>query len=141
MATPSRTSSRSTPAIPVANGPDLLAAIESDLQALGRLQPNWDSYGALRINPDTIAAACGFVRCLSDRLARRPRVVPLSTGNLQLEWHDGPRILELEFETPQTIRYLQWDPERHVEIEETFPATEMDKAVELLQWFLSGTGV
>src|SRR5438132_1629589 len=92
---------------------------EADLQGLGRLPPNWDGYSAPPINPDIIAAARAFLGALAPNLAGRPGVVPMSTGNLQLEWHEGPKILEMEFESPQTIRYLRWHPEQGVEEEDT----------------------
>ena len=66
-----------------------------------------------------------------------PRVVPLSSGALQLEWHDGPKSLELEFESPDSIRYLQWDPQVEVEREDSFPITDKSKSIGLLEWFMS----
>jgi hypothetical protein len=65
----------------------------------------------------------------------------MSTGNLQFEWHQGKKVLELEFESADTIRFLQWHPEQNVEEEDTFPASDTDRAVDLIQWFMSGTGV
>ena len=118
--------------------PDFADAVGSRLDELGRLQPNWDGYGSPVIDPDIIAAARGFVRSLPKDIAYRPIIVPMSTGNLQFEWHKASKILELEFETPQLIHYLQWHPESKVEEEGTFPATNIDKAVDLIQWFMSG---
>lgn len=63
----------------------------------------------------------------------------MSTGNLQFEWHHGRKVLELEFETADTIHFLQWDPEQHIEEEDTFRASDIDRAVDLIQWFMSGT--
>jgi hypothetical protein len=121
--------------------PDFAEVVQAELRQLGQLQTNWDGYGGQPIDPAVIAAACAFVRSLPENLAFRPRVVPMSPGNLQLEWHAGKKILELEFETPGTIHFLQWHPERDVEEEDTFPAKDIDKAVELIQWFMSGVCV
>ena len=63
----------------------------------------------------------------------------MSNGTLQLEWHDGPKSLELEFESPSSIRYLQWHPEQGIEAEDSFPLTKIDAAVDLIRWFSSGT--
>lgn len=70
-----------------------------------------------------------------------PHLGRMSPGNLQLEWHQGPKVLELEFESPQMIRYLQYDPRAGVEEEDSFWVTDIDRAVDLIQWFMSGTCV
>jgi hypothetical protein len=121
--------------------PEFIPAVETELNDLAQLRPNWDCYGAPAIDPGIIAAARKFIEALPANLVYRPRVVPMSTGNLQFEWHHGSKILELEFETPQTIHFLQWHPEASVEEEETFPATDLERAVDLIQWFMSGTCV
>jgi hypothetical protein len=112
--------------------------IEVDLRALGELAPNWDGYGAPAIDPAAIAAVRSFVARLPRGLAPRPRVVPMSNGMVQLEWHAGPRSLELEFEAPDSIRYLRWHPEEGIEDEDSFPAAEVDIAVDLIRWFVNG---
>jgi hypothetical protein len=117
------------------------ASGNADLDDLARLNPNWDGYGAPAIDPSIIAAARKFIQALPETLVLRPRVVPMSTGNLQFEWHHGSKILELEFETPEMIHFLQWHPEAGVEEEATFRASDIDRAVDLIQWFMSGTCV
>lgn len=121
--------------------PAFAIAIEAKLNELASLQPNWDGYGASVIDPAIIAAARKFVASLPENLAFRPHVVPMSTGNLQLEWHRGSRTLELEFESRQLIHFLQWHPEAGVEEEDTIRADDVDRAVELIRWFMSGTCV
>ena len=121
--------------------PDFVSAIERELDRLSQLAPNWDCYAAPVIDPDIIAAARTFIKALPENLVYRPRVVPMSSGNLQFEWHYASKMLELEFETPQTIRFLQWHPEAAVEEENTFQTTDIDTAVNLIQWFMSGTSV
>jgi hypothetical protein len=121
--------------------PDFVEAVCASIAELGQLRPGWDGYGAPAIDPSIIASAQQLIRALPGNLAFRPRVVPLSTGSLQFEWHQGKKVLELEFETPDAIRFLQWHPEQGVEEEETFPASDTNKVVELIQWFMSGTCV
>jgi hypothetical protein len=121
--------------------PDFVDAVGADLDELSRLQPNWDGYGAPVIDPAVIAAARSFVGRLPENLVYRPRVVPTSGGGLQLEWHHGSKILELEFESPRAIHFLQWHPDAGVEEEATFPVTDTERAVDLIQWFMSGTCV
>jgi hypothetical protein len=119
--------------------PGIVSAIESELERLSKLQTNWDHEGASSIDPAIVESARRFVKKLPDSLAYRPRVVPMSPGNLQFEWHHGSKILELEFENPQTIHFLQWWPEQNIEEEDTFPASNIDKAIDLIRWFMSGT--
>ena len=119
--------------------PDFAAAVCDSLEELAALKPNWDGYGAPPIHRDIIDAARAFVRALPDSLAYRPRVVPMSTGNLQLEWHHGSKVLELEFESPKLIHYLQWHLEVGVEEEHIIPVSDIEAAVDLIQWFMSGT--
>jgi hypothetical protein len=121
--------------------PEFKDVINGRLDALAKLQPNWDGYDAPAIDPAIIAAARGFVRALPDNVAFRPRVVPMSTGNLQLEWHEKTKILELEFEDSSMIHYLQWHPECGIEEEDTFPVTNVSRALDLIHWFMSGTCV
>lgn len=111
------------------------------LDRLSALNNNWDGYGAPPIDPDIIAAARTFLKSLPENLAYRPRVVPMSTGNLQFEWHHQGKILELEFETAKTIHFLQWHPQAGIEEEATFSVSDRDKAIDLIQWFMSGTCV
>lgn len=121
--------------------PDFASAVEGELDRLAQLSQNWDGYGAPAIDPSLLAAARTFIKTLPENLVYRPRVVPMSTGKLQFEWHHGSKILEIEFETPQTIHILQWHPEARVEEEAVFRSTDIERAVDLIQWFMSGTCV
>jgi len=105
---------------------------------LGSLAPGWDCYGAPSIDKAIIKAASKFVRALPENIAFQPRVVPMSTGNLQFEWHQGNKTLELEFETPQTFHFLQWNSDEGIEEEDTFRTSDIDRAVDLIQWFMAG---
>jgi hypothetical protein len=46
--------------------------------------------------------------------------------------------LELEFESRDSVRYLRWHPDEGVEEEESFPTTNVETAVDLIRWFVSG---
>jgi hypothetical protein len=118
--------------------PEFKDAICAELQRLAGLPKNWDCYGAPPISKAIIAAASKFVRALPENIAIRPRVVPMSTGNLQFEWNHGKKSLELEFESPHTIHFLQWDSQQGIEEEDTFRTTDIDRAVDLIQWFMIG---
>jgi len=119
--------------------PDFVDGVQSALDSLRALAQNWDGYGAPAIDPAVIEAAKSFIAKLPENLVSRPHVVPMSNGTLQLEWHDGPKSLELEFESPFLIRYLQLHPDQGVEEGHSFPVTNVEIAVDLIRWFLTGT--
>lgn len=59
-------------------------------------------------------------------------------GNLQLEWHCGPRTLELEIESPTTIHYLKFHPEAAIEEEDFCDVSDADALARLIEWFVGG---
>ena len=125
--------------------------VERSVVALADFEPNWDGYGA---KPFT-SAMLRAVRRFLDRLGGEqgdvllkpgtedefafPYCVPVPTGAVQLEWHVGDRILELEFETPDEIHYLQWWPGHElVNKEDVYAADDLDQSVALIRWVLTG---
>jgi hypothetical protein len=116
--------------------PGFVADVQAAIESLRALAPNWDGYGAPVIDVDVIEAAKAFIAKLAENVAFRPLVVPMSNGTLQLEWHDGSKSLELEFESPYSIRYLQWHPDRGVEKEDSFSTADVDIAVGLIRWMV-----
>lgn len=119
--------------------PGFVVGVLGDIEALRSLAPNWDGYGAPPIHPKVLDAAKRFISNLPENLAYRPHVVPTSNGSLQLEWHEGSKTLELEFESPRTIRFLQWEPDRGVEEEDTIAVKDRDRAIDLIHWFMIGS--
>jgi hypothetical protein len=75
------------------------AWVEASLNALAEslaLPANWDSYGAHRVDLNSVASA-GQALCLimrSDTIP--PTVVPTPDGAIQLEWHTRGLDLEIE---------------------------------------------
>lgn len=116
-------------------------AIHRMLNELASLKSNWDSEGALRIDRRVMEAAREFVSAIPGRIKAEiaaPTVVPMRKGNLQFEWHAGPRTLELELETPGQVHYLKWHPEAGVEEEDIVPLSDTETIAELLTWFMRG---
>lgn len=108
---------------------------------------NWDGYGARPFAPEMIDAVQAFLYHLPDALFIRPykevdclipAIVPMSSGSIQLEWHAGSRILELEFETPTTIHYLKWWPQEGIEEEGVYRAADCRQSSRLIEWVLRG---
>lgn len=118
--------------------PGFRSAVVGELDHLATLQPNWDGYGAPQINPRTIDAAKALVNSLPENIVKRPKVVPMSSGNLQFEWHEDSKTLELEFESSQRIHYLKWHPEAETRQEDVIFATDVDAVVALIKWFMGG---
>jgi hypothetical protein len=118
--------------------PDFTKRVGAELDRLMALAPNWDSYGAQRIDAQIVHAAHDFLSRLPENLVAPPLVVPMAKGNLQFEWHEGSRSLELEFESPTTIHYLKWHPEEGVEEEGFFAADDVSQAVAFIRWFVKG---
>jgi len=62
------------------------------------LSTNWDSYGAGAIDSKLVHGAVNFINGLLGPATPAPRVVPLSSGGLQLEWHRQGIDLEVVFD-------------------------------------------
>lgn len=118
--------------------PEFQAVVNRELDRLATLQPNWDAEGAPPIDSRIIQAARDFISSLPENIVSTPAVVPSAAGNLQFEWRDGPRSLELEVETTSTIHYLKWHPEEGTEEEGFFDIHDVDRAVSLIRWFMRG---
>ena len=116
--------------------PEFRPMVNRELDRLGKLEPNWDAEGALPIDPAVIDAARTLISRLPDNLASTPAVVPMRKGNLQFEWNDGRRSLELEIEDSKTIHYLKWDSGEGIEEEDLIPIDNIDGAVSLIRWFM-----
>ena len=67
-------------------------ATRERLAELSRLEPDWDSYGALRIAPEALAAAGSIIGDVIARTGTQgvPRdIMPIADGGVALEWR-GP---------------------------------------------------
>lgn len=62
------------------------------------LTPDWNSYGAGSIDSALVHEAMEFMNDLLSPSNPAPRVVPLSSGGLQLEWHRRGVDLEIVFD-------------------------------------------
>src|SRR6266849_2374424 len=61
------------------------------------LKNNWDSYGGKIPSFDTAIAVIDFIDRMPASSSLTPRVVPLSTGGIQLEMSRAGKALEVEF--------------------------------------------
>ena len=115
--------------------------IYSELDRLAALKPNWDSEGANRVDPSIIEAARELISTLPISIKDKekvPAVVPMRKGNLQFEWHDGPKTLELEIENTCSIHYLKWHSETGIEEEDICSIEDTKTVTGLIEWFVKG---
>jgi len=110
-------------------------SVSSLIEGLKSLDRGWNGYGAEPIDPMIIGAARWFADSILGGEISPPQVVPMTRGRLQLEWHRGNRSLELEFESPTSIRYLQYDSDRGVEEEDITSPDDTARLMGLLRWF------
>jgi hypothetical protein len=116
------------------------AAVLSALDDLKILPSNWSAYGANPIDRRTIEAAKELILAVPSDIIEPPRVVPMTRGRLQLEWHRGNRSLELEFETSDNIHFLKWDSDLGIEDEDVILITDVTGINALLRWFAPECG-
>ncbi len=68
------------------------------LRKMADLEPNWDSYGAVPINPNAIARAI----LMLDSLQGDWTPVPMSDGGVQLELHSDGFDVEIQIRAAPT---------------------------------------
>ena len=89
------------------------------------LPPNWDSYGAGPIDPDLVVEAMNFMNNLLGSSSPVPRVVPLSSGGLQLEWHRKGIDLEVVFDRGEEPFFYSRNRVNGEEDEQTLPENSL----------------
>lgn len=68
----------------------------ASMAELLQLEPDWDSYGARRVEPRTIPYGLDLLKYSMREATPTPLVVPAPRGGLQFEWHTGGMDLEVE---------------------------------------------
>jgi hypothetical protein len=64
------------------------------------LPDNWDSYGGRAPKPETGMFALKILNDVMDDRMPIPRIVPIATGGIQIEWHENGFDLELMIAAP-----------------------------------------
>jgi hypothetical protein len=116
------------------------AATLSALEGLKALPPNWSGYTAIPIDRRLLQAAKELIWALPSDIIGTAKVVPMTRGRLQFEWHRGNRSLELEFESSDRIHYLKWDSDAGIEEEDVIPVDDVSRIHALLRWFAPERG-
>lgn len=103
------------------------------IEGLADLKENWNGYKAEPISLLAIRLAHGFAAGMPDHIVGNPKVVPMTRGRLQFEWHRGNRSLEIEFGDGDELIYLKWDSV--VAEEGSFHWLDRKTTTRLLKWF------
>lgn len=74
---------------------DWVAPTWSRVAELAALPANWDSYGALRLQPRAVHALAATLAEVSDYINTPPIVSLTSDGGLLCEWHGATQLLGL----------------------------------------------
>jgi hypothetical protein len=76
--------------------PRWLNKAATQIQSILRLRAGWDSYGSLEPNVSAAVAALQFLAQVMQEATRSPAIVPMSSGNVLLEWHASGTDIEVE---------------------------------------------
>lgn len=90
-----------------------------DLNELSNLKENWDSYGAFPIKKECICFALNCILIPYMRpMTPAPIIVPLNSGGLMFEWHQGGIDIEIRIlpSTEVTIYYADVNNKEENEI-------------------------
>lgn len=98
------------------------------------LSDNWDSYGGRTPRMEAAAAAIDFISLIGHEDPPRPRVIPLGTGGIQLDWRNGERELEVEFGRDGSIEVLKSEGDTDGESISSFNPADITS---LFAWLLA----
>jgi len=74
---------------------DHFASLVTKIRELFDLGPDWDSYGARRVQRDAVRAALGLLAHANQDVPL-PTVSPVASGGLQFEWGGDDDAVEIE---------------------------------------------
>jgi len=94
-----------------------LESTANSLEELLWLEPNWDSYGALRVDVQRVRMALELLTNIMQGQTPAPQLVPTNRGGLQMEWHLGGVDLEIEAVEPGRFLVSYEDANRDEEAE------------------------
>lgn len=80
-----------------------ISSVAAQFSQIQKLQPNWDSYGAMPITRRAVDAMIELLGSVMNPNAPAPTLVPSARGHLQAEWHMKGIDLEVEAIDPTHI--------------------------------------
>jgi hypothetical protein len=107
------------------------------LEALGRLQPGWDSYNGLSLRPEARELTLQVLDLLGMHNLPVPAVVLGSGGTVHLDWRTKGRELEVELERGNSLNYVKVTPQGDIQ-EGTATVKGPENLGGLSHWLLHG---
>lgn len=98
------------------------------------LPENWDSYGGHAPRKEAAETAIQIIASIVQADPPRPRVVPLGTGGIQLEWKKGAREIELECGPDGLVEALKIEGDAEGE---PYPTCSPTDVVNLFAWLMA----
>lgn len=116
--------------------PEWTWQVEPIKKVLGALllPENWDSYGGHAPRREAAATAIEIIASIVQEDPPRPRVVPLGTGGIQLEWENGQRELEVECAPDGSIEALKIEGDAEGESYVSCTSTDV---ISLFAWLMA----
>jgi hypothetical protein len=114
---------------------DWVIDASKDLEALGRLQQGWDSYGGLPLQQKSKDFAVRAIGWLDKKSLPSPTVVLGSSGTVQLEWRGRGKELDIDLGTGTAIDYVTVDAQGRID-EGREENNLVGRLCELAAWFL-----
>lgn len=116
--------------------PEWTWQVEPIKKVLGMLQlpENWDSYGGHTPTREAAETAIQLIASITLADPPRPRVVPLGTGGIQLEWKSGQRELEVECGSSGLVEVLKIEGDAEGEL---CPARTPADIISLFAWLMA----
>jgi len=115
--------------------PAWLEPLITRLTTIAQLPPNWDSYAAPQISIDAIRSAMNVMKFHTTWNTPSPEVVPMSSGGVQLEWHENGIDLEITCSSDGSIEF--WTEDRRSSATSTGSVRrvsgELERAIAALQ--------
>ncbi|MGH8507244.1 MAG: hypothetical protein ACREVH_00785 [Gammaproteobacteria bacterium] len=73
------------------------------METLVRLEPGWDGYTGLPVSFENATFALQMLDLLCGAETPLPQIVPGSSGDLQIEWHNAAGDMELHVRSPNDV--------------------------------------
>jgi hypothetical protein len=94
---------RSLPGLDQVPVPTWVQPVLDRLSELVALPSDWDSYGALPVDRQSVEMALSVLSAVMSEGAELPWIVPLPSGGLQLEWHRADSDIEIALDPVEAV--------------------------------------
>jgi len=98
--------------------PSWFFPVAESIQKIARLRVNWDSHGARIVSHYTLMQTLTFLFESLSPNAPTPAIVPLASGDVQLEWHQQGIDFEVEIAETGPVGFYFADSNAGIEHEE-----------------------